>query len=232
MKKGKIKVCYGILLFLFIISFIWIDPLLAAFFYNFHFPKKFPIINNFLLSYEKLLHLPSLILSCFCFCFLFFNRKKRQYFILKNTLSILLSISSIYLLVFFVLKPLWNRPRPIETYIYNQREIFVPFYKIDINSTWSQRNFSSFPSGHAATSTSLLSILPVFERYKKKKLYKIFVYLFIPFISIQSLFRMILGKHFLSDIFLGIILTYLEIQLINKIIFKKTINKKIMSFDI
>lgn len=212
--------------FIFTILLTWIDPLLASFFYNFHFSKNFPIVTNFLFLHEELFHLPSLLVLCFCSYFLFLNWKKKQIFLLKNILSIFLSISFIYISL-FALKPLWNRPRPIETYIYQKEKDFVPFYKIDVVSNWSQRISTSFPSGHAATSSSLLSILPTLNRYRKKKLYKISLWVVIPFIGIQSLIRILLGKHFFSDISLGIILAYSIIKLTNKIIFrhKSTYNK-------
>lgn len=219
----KQYITYGALLLLFSLLFTWIDPLLASFFYTLHFSKIFPLTTNFFFFYEELLHIPSLTIFCFCVCILVFNCKIVNKFILKNVLSILLSIGCIYVLVFFGLKPLWNRPRPLETHIYHQEKSFISFYKVDITSQWSQRTSTSFPSGHAATSSSLLSILPVLNRYKRRGLYKLAVGLIIPFIFIQSIFRMLLGEHFFSDIILGCGISYLVIRFINKIIFKKEI---------
>lgn len=217
----KQYITYGALLLLLSLSFTWIDPLVASFFYKIHFSKTFPLTTNFFFFYEELLHIPSLTIFCFCMCVLFFNWKTVNKFILKNVLSILLSIGCIYVTVFFVFKPLWNRPRPLETTIYHQEKSFVSFYKLDITSQWAQRTSTSFPSGHAATSSSLLSILPVVNRYKRRGLYKLSLGLIISFIFIQSVFRMLLGEHFFSDIISGFGISYLIIRFINKIIFKK-----------
>ncbi|MEK7597256.1 MAG: phosphatase PAP2 family protein [Patescibacteria group bacterium] len=117
--------------------------------------------------------------------------KRDKKFIFLFSISFLLT----FLLSDFVLKNIFQRPRPFTT-IFNDLQLFL---------TFSCPSDFSFPSAHAATAFVAFGVLAHFD--KKRKWFYFIVALLI------SYSRIYLGCHYFLDVFTGAVLGYIISQL-------------------
>lgn len=79
-----------------------------------------------------------------------------------------------------------------------------------INAGLSNDIFKSFPSGHTAGATSLLSLLSLPYLFKQNRVTKILLYVLCPlYIVVVAFSRIVMGAHFLSDVTMAILLGYI-----------------------
>jgi membrane-associated PAP2 superfamily phosphatase len=97
------------------------------------------------------------------------------------------------ILVNWVFKPYWNRPRPRATAPFGGQREFLPVWQRGLSDG------ESFPSGHAATGFYLMA--PAFVYYRRRPwLAAAFLLLGLTGGSVIGLARIVAGDHFPSDI--------------------------------
>ena len=107
-------------------------------------------------------------------------------------------------LICFILKMLFGRARPAQWF--NVHE--YGFYGLNINSA-----YWSFPSGHTTTILSIaFGLCVLFPRYWV---------LFVTPCFFVGLSRILLGYHYLSDVFVASYLTLLEVMTLTYFLYKK-----------
>ncbi|MDP4040453.1 phosphatase PAP2 family protein [Mycoplasma mycoides] len=111
--------------------------------------------------------------------------------------SIIVLITIIGLLILVnILKLTFNRPRPTN----------LELYRNWWNIKWTSWKHNSFPSGHTYSATTLLFALLLFNKINKK------TYLWISFtwliIIIVAMSRIVLNKHFLTDVVFSMLLSF------------------------
>lgn len=115
------------------------------------------------------------------------------------------------LLVHQGIKPVFDRPRPDQTIVFNGTQDFIPpLYR-------GQQEGKSFVSGHASAAFFLTTLAVLFGKRLRP-------YVFagtILFASIVGLTRIIEGRHFLSDVVFAGFFTLLMNALLYKIIMKE-----------
>ena len=100
-------------------------------------------------------------------------------------------------LVNIILKSVFDRPRPKESYLLNINS-YIPIYKIGLSKNWSENQ--SFPSGHVTTiylTHFLIYNTSIYLRY----LYKLFIILTI-FCRINT------GSHYASDCYWALLIAH------------------------
>lgn len=119
--------------------------------------------------------------------FLFFNRKLLA--------SYLLSYGFVYAVV-KVLKHIIRRPRPfnVSENIANIGDVVTGF---------------AFPSGHSACATAIAIFLGCFlwKRFKKKSTRLCVIISLVIYVGLVCLSRMYLGKHYLTDVLAGVVIS-------------------------
>ena len=135
--------------------------------------------------------------------------------IIKNKNEILLTISDIFIFIFFnillsgivvqILKHILGRPRPSEFHLYNYSTPAL----FNFDSSWH-----SFPSGHTATIFAFIfCLLVLFPKIKN---------ILITLGIIIASTRVIVGAHYVSDIFGGILVAYISTILLRDNFFHKS----------
>ncbi|WP_434323944.1 phosphatase PAP2 family protein [Mycoplasma capricolum subsp. capricolum] len=160
------------------------------------------VIFNFL--YEKQSVVYSIISSLLCLIIIsiliyYFHINKE--IIIDSNLSIykaiivLTTIIGLLILV-NILKLLFNRPRPTD----------LELYRDWWNIKWTSWKHNSFPSGHTYSATTLLFVLLLFNKINKKAYLWISVTWLV--IIIVAMSRIVLNKHFLTDVVLSMLLSF------------------------
>jgi lipid A 4'-phosphatase len=126
-------------------------------------------------------------------------------FISKKQIIIILSILILGpgILVNYVLKNNWGRPRPYQ--VIRDHEVYRPFYQ----PNFGVKNDNSFPSGHASIGFFLGVPLLVLGRRKLGFIVSILAGSFIGFV------RILQGGHFFSDVLFAGIIIWFSIKIIN-----------------
>lgn len=147
---------------------------------------------------------------------------------MKKVIVLLLVTVCLELLVITVVKEVWSRPRM--RMIVQMREVsFQPWWIIGnelkdhlMNFGVAAEEFRSFPSGHTgnAACAILLTTLPfISTRFQGKE--NVLFWIGVGIAMIVALSRIIAGAHFLSDVTIGLTITFIiEMIVVNKI-FKK-----------
>ena len=135
--------------------------------------------------------------------------------IIKNKNEILLTISDISIFIFFnillsgivvqIFKHFLGRPRPSEFHLYSHSTPSL----FSFDSSWH-----SFPSGHTATIFAFIfCLLVLFPKIKN---------ILIVLAVIIASTRVIVGAHYVSDIFGGILVAYISTILLRDNFFHKS----------
>ena len=100
-------------------------------------------------------------------------------------------------IVNFLLKSVFDRPRPSESYLLNINS-YIPMYKIILSKNWSENQ--SFPSGHVTTiclTYFLIYNTSIYVRY----IYRLLIILTV-FCRINS------GSHYVSDCYWALLISH------------------------
>lgn len=120
------------------------------------------------------------------------------------------------LIIINIIKVPWGRPR-MRLIATDSRTPFMPWYKpqIELRDSFfalgfKAEEFKSFPSGHAGASFNILfiTLIPYLSsRFESKKC--LFWLISITFGFIVSLSRIVIGAHFLSDVVIGLGISFI-----------------------
>lgn len=94
------------------------------------------------------------------------------------------------ILVHWVSKEVWGRPRPVNIEEFGGSQAFIPAFHL------SPSDHKSFTSGHAAMGFYFLALALFFEGYKRRAIYVVGLSLG----ALVGLVRIAQGGHFLSDV--------------------------------
>lgn len=163
------------------------------------------------------------LLSVVLFYFLMrlsYKIKKENYEKIK-TVSLICFVGIIaQLSVIYLMKLMWSRVRFLELENYSS---FTRWYIIN----WFEGNGTSFPSGHTSGATNIMYLtlfVPLFTDDKKKHyLTEGFCFLFIALTAVS---RLVLGKHYLSDVTAAFAITYVLHIIVSKSIIDRQKKKK------
>lgn len=138
-------------------------------------------------------------------------KKVRKY----GLILIILVVAEIVLVN--VLKIIWARPRMRSMESMDQ---FKHWYKI--NGPSNDNELKSFPSGHTANGFVAIAFVMFFNTVSKlkKNLYLGFA---VVWGALVALSRVVRGDHFLSDVLMSCLLTFLLFLLIQKLVLKKKV---------
>lgn len=143
--------------------------------------------------------------------------KKNSHRVKEVMLTLFILVLGPGLLNNFVCKPFFKRARPlqIERFDSSSKNKFIPAL-----SRGSKKEWSSFPSGHAAA--AFFFIFPWFWLPLRTKYgWRLFIPGFIFGVSVGSV-RILQGQHFLSDIVASLALVYLTGLVLALIFYRKT----------
>ncbi|WFQ90388.1 phosphatase PAP2 family protein [Mycoplasma feriruminatoris] len=112
-----------------------------------------------------------------------------------KAIVVLITIISVLILV-NILKLVFNRPRPINLAIYRN------WWEVK----WFSWEHNSFPSGHTYSASTLLFILLLFNKTDKKFYLQMSFYWLV--IIIVAMSRIVLNKHFLTDVVFSMLLSF------------------------
>ena len=125
------------------------------------------------------------------------------------------------LCVIYLMKLMWSRVRFFE--LDENYTSFTRWFVIN----WFEGNGTSFPSGHTSGATNIMYLTlftPLFTEDKKKHwLVEGFCFLFI---TLTAFSRMVLGKHYLSDVTMAFAITYVIHIIVSKSIIDRQKKKK------
>jgi membrane-associated phospholipid phosphatase len=116
------------------------------------------------------------------------------------------------LLVHNVMKPLWDRARPVNIVEFGGTKTFTPAFH------FSDQGENSFPSGHAAMAFILVGL--AFLQKNRQRFLQVYTVMFIYGV-IASICRVWMGGHFLSDVAVGGMLSILTAHIGYYLIFGK-----------
>ncbi len=119
------------------------------------------------------------------------------------------------ILVHWVMKPAWERARPVNVEQFGGEMEFTNFYHHGAG-----QDGNSFPSGHASMAFALLAFAYMVKKENQKK---VFVAMF-AYGVLASLCRVWQGGHYLSDVTFSAIITIWTILLLKKFYLDKTHN--------
>ncbi|ALD66096.1 phosphatase PAP2 family protein [Spiroplasma cantharicola] len=130
--------------------------------------------------------------------------------------------ASIFIILLFIsiqlLKIIFGRNRPEDVIV--QKENFQWLFQIN----FSKVRGSSFPSGHTAAAGAMLSFIYFLEG---KKIWKKIIIIFIwVFIILTAISRILMSKHFLTDVSFSILIVILYYSVSQKIVKKIYEGKK------
>lgn len=115
-----------------------------------------------------------------------------------------------------IFKEFCFRPRPLQTSLFGGPHLFQPFYYFK----FSFPNFcKSFPSGHATMGFYFINLCLLAKRFQNKRLFSIGLYLTLIFSFLLCYSRIAQGAHFLSDVFVSLIVTWYAALSCEKFIF-------------
>lgn len=147
---------------------------------------------------------------------------------MKKVMWLFIGTMFIELIVINIVKILWARPRM--RMITAMNVDFQPWWVIGSEMKDSlmalgvvSEEFKSFPSGHTgnAACMMLLSALPLICSSLKGKESLLFV-VGIIFTLLVAFSRIIMGAHFLTDVTVGMTVTFVVMNIMNQLIFKRT----------
>ena len=125
------------------------------------------------------------------------------------------------LCVIYLMKLMWSRVRFFE--LDENYTSFTRWFVIN----WFEGNGTSFPSGHTSGATNIMYLTlftPLFTEDKKKHWFvEGFCFLFI---ALTAFSRMVLGKHYLSDVTMAFAITYVIHIIVSKSIIDRQKKKK------
>lgn len=111
------------------------------------------------------------------------------------------------ILVHWVMKPMWERARPVNVQEFGGDMNFTNFYHFGVG-----QDGNSFPSGHASMAVALLAVVFLVGKERQRKVtIGISIYA-----VIASLCRVWQGGHFLTDIIFSAIITMWTILILKK----------------
>lgn len=116
-----------------------------------------------------------------------------------------------------VLKIVWARPRMRSIDSIDQFK-----YWFQINGLSNDNELKSFPSGHTANGFVVIAFIMFFNAMSKlkKNLYLGFALIWGALVALS---RVVRGDHFLSDVLMSCLLTFLLFLLIQKLVFKQRV---------
>lgn len=143
----------------------------------------------------------------------------------KAIIVILVTVFAEIILINMVKVP-WSRPR-MRMLAVESEAVFQPWWQIGcelkehlISIGVAAEEFKSFPSGHAgnAACLMLLGILPsLCPKFEGKE--NLFFYIGLAFTVIVAISRIIMGAHFLSDVVMGTLVTFvIEIIMVHLVL--------------
>lgn len=144
-----------------------------------------------------------------------FKFRPEQFMKWRKQGLILLLLVIMEILIVNVLKIIWARPRMRSI---TSVEQFKHWY--EINGPMNSEEFKSFPSGHTANAFTMLAYT-LFIPKDRKVLMRNFTMFAILWGVCTALSRVILGAHFLSDVFVGGYVTILVFYILSSIVLKK-----------
>lgn len=144
-----------------------------------------------------------------------FKFRPEQFMKWRKQGLILLLLVIMEILIVNVLKIIWARPRMRSI---TSVEQFKHWY--EINGPMNSEEFKSFPSGHTANAFTMLAYT-LFIPKDRKVLMRKFTMFAILWGVCTALSRVILGAHFLSDVFVGGYVTILVFYILSSIVLKK-----------
>lgn len=115
-------------------------------------------------------------------------------------------------LVHNVMKPLWDRARPVNVIEFGGTKTFTPAFH------FSDQGENSFPSGHAAMAFILVGL--AFLQRDRKRFLQVYAVMF-TYGVIASFCRIWMGGHFLSDVTVAALLSIITAHLGYYLIFGK-----------
>ncbi|MEG0592769.1 MAG: phosphatase PAP2 family protein [Coprobacillus sp.] len=150
--------------------------------------------------------------------------------ILKRFIIVILAVMFIEIIFINIVKVPWARPR-MRMLAHQELATFQPWWIIGsemkdhlLSLGVAAEEFKSFPSGHSgnAACAMLLGVLPILSVKLKGKENILFLSGII-FTMIVAFSRIIMGAHFLTDITIGITITFvIEVIVINFLLVKKS----------
>lgn len=159
------------------------------------------------------------VVCYFSFSFLW-NMKQQTLNKLVWFAIITLAMSAITNGIAQLLKPIFSRLRYRAMVATNDTTFsgFLNWFQINPNNTLTEAQisanlskdiFKSFPSGHTAAATSILSLLSLPFLFNQSKTTKILIYTLCPLFVVTVAFaRIVMGAHFLSDVAFAMIIGY------------------------
>lgn len=121
------------------------------------------------------------------------------------------------------IKTFWGRTRPRDMFKIDDFSSFSPWY-LPQGKTGNK----SFPSGHANQATLLFLITGLSEAFSSLKKYDVKLFLVSwAFVFAVSLSRIIVGAHFLTDVTMGVLITFTTVLVLRTVIFKTNKEKTI-----
>lgn len=211
-----------------------IDIIVSSLFYNEAGEERFFLRHNFIVEaiYVSVRIFTTIILSiCFFVVIYDFLIKKnwRKLFIFPDLAQnirdkfnltsraaaflLVVIIATPGILVHNVMKPAWQRARPVNIEEFGGVKKFTPIYK-----PFASQKGKSFPSGHASMGAAMIALAYVVSKSRRRKIFVITsIYAFLA-----SMGRVVQGGHFLSDVTISFILTIITILLADKYILQKT----------
>jgi len=109
-----------------------------------------------------------------------------------------------------VLKPHWERARPIQIVDFGGKKEFTPAFML------SDQNGHSFSSGHAAAAFSLIGFVILAPRRKK-----VWMSIILSYGAVMGLARISAGGHFLSDVVTSFFIVFISTAIIHYMLFKE-----------
>ena len=158
----------------------------------------------------------SILFAALAMLLLIKKRNENHPFKKELIFALLLLFIGPFLINNFLLKPFFKRPRPqqIIRYQAESQHTFVPAF-----NSGTDTSHKSFPSGHAGA--AFFFIFPWFcYKYRQRFGLK----LFLPglcFGLLTGSLRILVGKHFLSDILASLMLVYLTGLVLAYLVFRK-----------
>ena len=173
----------------------------------------------------KMLNLSIILLVSTMVFFLitYLSRKiKKEYYEKIKNIALMCGIGIVVeLLLITLLKQCWSRVRFFE--LDEDYSQFTPWYIIN----WFEGNHTSFPSGHTAGATNILYlslITPLFTDDKKKHIF--ITSLCYVFIALTAFSRLVLGRHYLSDVVMAFAITYVIHKIVVYVVKHRQKNNK------